>query len=118
MASAPFRPCLALTAAFLLFCLGCCVSKKEVQVSPPFRASPPYRIVGYVTAMADIPSIQAEKLTDLIFAFAQVRDSGEVYLPDKGVSGKIYELCALKKRNPNLRILISVGGWGADHFSD
>lgn len=74
----------------------------------------------------DLAALPAEKLTHLCYAFAKVVD-GQVVVQessDSSLSNEAYcqRLCAqlqqLKLRNPQLKILISVGGWGADGFSD
>jgi chitinase len=39
-------------------------------------------------------------------------------LDQSGATDFLARLCALKKRNPALRVLVSIGGWGADGFSD
>ncbi|MBM5574639.1 glycoside hydrolase family 18 protein [Deefgea sp. CFH1-16] len=74
----------------------------------------------------DISALPVEKLTHLCYAFAKVVD-GEVIEQDAGdplLSNAAYcqKICAqlqqLKLRNPALKILISIGGWGADGFSD
>jgi len=77
-----------------------------------------YRLVGYVIRDADPAHIAAEKLTTLNFAFAKIDERGEVALQSAEDANYLARLRALKTRNPRLKILISVGGWGAEGFSD
>lgn len=57
-------------------------------------------------------NINAAKLTHINFAFANVSSSGKVIIGDSGVDPTYFnELKKLKNVNPNLKTLISVGGW-------
>ncbi|WP_291785034.1 glycoside hydrolase family 18 protein [Cecembia sp.] len=62
--------------------------------------------------------IPVEKLTHIIFSFTHVID-GEMKFGNPDVSGpKLEALVRQKSRNPNLKVMIACGGWGADGFSD
>jgi chitinase len=66
-----------------------------------------------------VPSvIHAEKLTHINFAFARITPDGRVALTDPRLEAALEQVVALRESNPNLKIIISVGGWTADGFSD
>jgi chitinase len=79
---------------------------------------PKFRIIGYVGARANIYDISAQKLTHINYAFAKVSPEGEVVLPNPNSPAHLSQLQSLKAKNPALKIIVSVGGWGADNFSD
>jgi chitinase len=81
-------------------------------------AAPASRIVAYVRDGTVASVTHPEKLTHINFAFAQIDASGAVVLPHPGIAAQLSQLVALKARNPRLKILLSVGGWTADGFSD
>lgn len=116
----------AILACFLLFIL-------DAQETT-------YRIVGYYTSwsiysrqyfVSDIP---AEKLTHINYAFINISDDGRCILGDANADiyyrypdtpdglpyyGNIQQLHALRTINPNLTLMMSIGGltW-SDKFSD
>lgn len=78
-----------------------------------------YRIVAYVFGnRADISRIDARKLTHINYAFGLVNKEGLIFLNKPEAPSRIEQLQALKVKNPRLKIILSVGGWGADNFSD
>ncbi len=62
--------------------------------------------------------IHAEKLTHINFAFAHIDAGGRVVFDNPDLAPAMKSLLALKQQNPKLKIIISVGGWEADGFSD
>src|SRR5882762_79565 len=85
---------------------------------PKPAAEPGYRLVGYVSGGKVFPRIDAEKLSAINYAFAHVDAQGDVVLHGADDVAFLARLCELKSRNPRLKVLISVGGWGADGLSD
>jgi len=76
-----------------------------------------YRLIGYVAGWEKAVPIAAEMLTAINYAFAHISD-GRIVLDQPGAAEMLKSLHALRMRNPRLQILVSVGGWGADGFSD
>lgn len=110
---------LIFTSALILF--STCQSKsfKEADLT----SDKSYKVVGYFAAWKglELEDIPAEKLTHLNYAFANVVDG--VVTSGEGVEERdsIYfsELQKLKLRNPDLKILVSIGGWTwSKGFSD
>jgi chitinase len=62
--------------------------------------------------------IKGEYLTDLMLSFAVINASNKSTINFSPTSGLWTEIRALKTEYPHLRINLSIGGWGADHFSD
>lgn len=60
-----------------------------------------------------INQIPGEQLTHLNYAFAKIDRKN---LVDKGAH--IKRIATIKRRFPNLKVNISIGGWGAEGFSD
>ena len=77
-----------------------------------------YRVIGYVSDGEKLPPISARKLDVINFAFAHVNPQHEVFLPRETAARSLAGLTALRKDNPDLKIVLSIGGWGAGNFSE
>ena len=77
-----------------------------------------FRVIAYVAGWSPPPVIHAEKLTHINFAFARIASDGKVVFENPAFAPVLDSLIALKQQNPRLKVLISVGGWEADGFSD
>lgn len=77
-----------------------------------------YRIIGYVADGPVLPKISAEKLDVVNFAFAEVNPAHEVFLPRESAARSLAGLVALRETNPALKVVLSIGGWGAGNFSE
>lgn len=101
-----------LALAFVL--AGGAVEARAAQAND----DPGYRVIGYVSDGDKLPPISASKLDVINFAFAHVNPQHEVFLPRETATRSLAGLTALRKDNPDLKIMLSVGGWGAGNFSE
>jgi len=104
-------------AVILVISAGC----RSLSPAPKKK----YNVVAYVAGYRDFDftTIQATKITHINYAFANVID-GEVRF-DTSIDNTplkkddIFKLHALKKINPDLKVLVAVGGWTwSGNFSD
>ncbi len=106
------------TVVAILFLAGSCATQQDTRDRPVQD----FVVIGYVpgfNGVIDESVIKAEKLTHINYAFVNVRDS-LAYLENIATDTVNFrKLNGLKKSNPQLKILISVGGWAwSDYFSD
>jgi chitinase len=98
-------------------------SSKQSQTPTPAPNSS-YKVVGYYPSWGtyqgvDVSQIAASSLTHVNYAFANI-NGGKIVLGDPYADkGNFKQLGALKKANPKLKMLISVGGWAwSGQFSE
>ena len=68
-------------------------------------------IAYYAGRTTMIDSFEVEKLTHLIFSFCHLKGD-TLSVNNARDSATILRMVALKKRNPQLKIILSLGGWG------
>lgn len=106
-----------LMACMLIF--GLTMSKKSVKAQTKSKPV----IIGYVGAyngtIVNTDSIAAKKLTHINYAFVNVQGNRAWLTNEKTDTTNFRKLNELKKINPDLKILISIGGWTwSKNFSD
>lgn len=91
-----------LSASFLILLLVC----------RGFAQPNSMKVIGYYSGSTqEVDNIDAGKLTHVIFSFCHLKGS-RLTVDSKNDSVTITKLVALKKLNPPLKIMLSLGGWG------
>ena len=72
-------------------------------------------IVGYATYW-DTAMPDPTNLTHINYSFAHIKNDFESL--DIKTSSRLKKIAALKDTNPDLKVLLAVGGWGAGNFSE
>jgi len=113
------RACSYFFSIILLLASGCKSGSQQVNT---LQADGLFVVIGYVPGFRgeiDETTIDANKLTHINYAFVNVKDS-MAWLENIGTDTVNFrKLNSLKKINPSLKILFSVGGWSwSENFSD
>ncbi|TAA21305.1 glycoside hydrolase family 18 protein [Pseudoxanthomonas winnipegensis] len=101
--------------ACLLAIAGCASTPTPAPAPDP---RPPLTLVGYVTAGEPVRASAAAELDVANFAFAAPDAAHRVGLGTAQNAAALSELVRLRQRAPGLRVVLSIGGWGAGHFSE
>jgi chitinase len=109
---------MACVVQILLFALTCAQTPRVMAEVRPAVQRHEQRIIAYVASWSLPPVIHPEKLTHINFAFAHIDGAGRVFVELPGAMAALDRLHELHKQNPDLKIIVSVGGWQAEGFSD
>ena len=79
-------------------------------------AQSPYKIIAYYTGNGEtIHQWPVNKLTHIIFSFLKVQNDSLGFRNEKQ-ENSLRQLVELKKNYPQLKIMVSIGGWGGCAF--
>lgn len=105
-----------------LLLLSQCNTTENITEETASTNDHPYKLIGYVAGWRSSDQLQmidAEKLTHINYAFANVVDGKVAEGSAERDTENFAILRKLKEKNPDLKILISVGGWSwSENFSD
>lgn len=79
------------------------------------KQEPEKVVVAYVYS-ADRITPDPTKMTHINYAFAHVSDTFDGVRIDN--EARLRSVVALKEKNPELKVLLSIGGWGSGNFSE
>lgn len=106
----------------VIFIVGCSnQSNRQLDQSPNTASlvSRPVVMAYYVPERNYKPDeIPVEQLTHIIYSFTQVIEGEMRFRKPEEARPKLEALVRQKERNPNLKVMIACGGWGANGFSD
>jgi chitinase len=107
---------LSLFSATILL-TACTAEKKNESVGPVKPV-----VIGYVGGfhgLLETEKIDVKKLTHINYAFIDIKNGRAFLSNEKTDTTNFRKLNLLKKDNPDLKILISIGGWAwSENFSD
>jgi chitinase len=81
-----------------------------------FSSAAQHKIIAYATGTAEtIKKYPVEKLTHIIYSFLKIQHDTLTF-HNKSQENTVQQLVALKTANPQLKIMVSVGGWSGCSF--
>jgi chitinase len=98
---------------FLLVACGSCVTKDKKKGA---AGNSQFAVIGYYSGNSTLAdSFSVEKLTHVIFSFGHLKGN-KLSIDNARDSATIRKLVSLKTRNPRLKVILSLGGWGGCEF--
>lgn len=89
-----------------------CFPPAFCQVTSAGASDPAFAVIAYVSGPAtEVDKYNVEALTHVNFSFLHLRGN-VLALRSHRDSASIAHLVSLKSRNPRLKVIVSVGGWG------
>ena len=70
------------------------------------------RVIAYYSGSSEkLDQYPVEKLTHIIYSFSHLKGN-ELDIGNENSISTVNKMVELKKRNPNLKVILSLGGWG------
>lgn len=103
------------TVAFILLTCTCCLltstCSAQEKVAGGKDSQGPAVIGYYAGRNTALDSFATEKLTHIIFSFCHLKGN-LLFVNNANDSAIIRHMVALKEKNPQLKVILSLGGWG------
>lgn len=100
----------------LVFLLAACGSSETKMNKKDAAGDNQFAVIGYYSGNSTLAdSFAVEKLTHIIFSFGHLKGN-RLSIGNAGDSATVQKLVSLKARNPGLKVILSLGGWGGCEF--
>lgn len=109
------RVAFAAAMAAVGFTLPSCGSKASNAQAEATDSVAPRLVIAYVTSGSDVMP-DPHSMTHINYAFGHVNETFNginVANPER-----LHKISALKEQNPDLKVILSIGGWGSGRFSE
>lgn len=104
------RKWILITLLFLSFILSSSCNQKSTRQNEKKQDN--FRVIAFcMDEGGNIEKYEIDKLTHLIFCFAQLKGN-KISLKYSGDEDRLKRFVALKAKHPKLKVLVSFGGWG------
>jgi chitinase len=102
--------------AILVFLLSACSAHLAKNKNKKNTTGNSFAVIAYYSGNSTgIDSFAVEKLTHIIFSFGHLKGN-RLSIANARDTATIQKLVALKARNPQLKVILSLGGWGGCQF--